>query len=241
MLKQGPGPKGIFGAGVILEAARLADAGNGKQAMMAPVRFYRFVDPKKELLIDEDTVRELLELSQIQAQASGYPLRGDQPELLEALVPTSAPSAHLPRAGESDEEQFDPASVEDARQRTKRTILQRRGQRAFREALLAAYDRKCSITGCPVQDVLEAAHIYPYRGLDTNKVTNGLLLRADLHTLFDCGLIAVDPAEKKVLVAPALRASEYAKLHGRALRSTSSPSQAPSRKALALHRKVCRF
>lgn len=55
-----------------------------------------------------------------------------------------------------------------------------------------AYERRCAVTGCTVEAVLEAAHISPYRGDHTNDVTNGLLLRADIHTMFDCGLIKVD-------------------------------------------------
>jgi len=55
-----------------------------------------------------------------------------------------------------------------------------------------AYERRCAITGCTIDHVLEAAHISPYLGEHTNHVTNGLLLRADIHTLFDRGLIKVD-------------------------------------------------
>ena len=58
-------------------------------------------------------------------------------------------------------------------------------------------------------EVLEAAHILPYRGPDTNKVVNGLLLRADVHTLFDSGLIAVDVKNMTVLVDKSLEGSEY--------------------------------
>src|SRR5262245_9271658 len=71
-------------------------------------------------------------------------------------------------------------------------------------------ERCCAITGCSVRDVLEAAHIHPYRGRERNKVANGLLLRADLHTLFDCGLIAIDAATMTVIVTPSLQNSEYA-------------------------------
>jgi HNH endonuclease len=55
-----------------------------------------------------------------------------------------------------------------------------------------------------VLDVLEAAHIYPYRGDSTNHVANGLLLRADLHTLLDCGLPAIDPDGLRVAMAPSI-------------------------------------
>ena len=122
----------------------------------------------------------------------------------------------------ADSESFDPASVEDARKRILRSIAQRRGQRAFRDSLIAAYEGRCAITGCSIRDVLEAAHIYPYRGPDTNKVTNGLLLRADLHTLFDSGLIAIDSTTMTLVVAPHLQDSEYAAFHGSRLRAPKS-------------------
>ncbi|MBE2321408.1 HNH endonuclease, partial [Solirubrobacter sp. CPCC 204708] len=80
-------------------------------------------------------------------------------------------------------------------------VAQRRGQSTFRNQLLEAYDLRCAITGSNAVAVLEAAHICPYRGDHTNRVDNGLLLRADIHTLFDLGLIWVTP-EHHITVAP---------------------------------------
>jgi hypothetical protein len=94
----------------------------------------------------------------------------------------------------------------DARKRIDQTIVQRQGQPAFRNALMDAYERRCAITGCDVGDVLEAAHISPYLGEHTNRVTNGLLLRADIHTLFDRGLIKVS-REYKVMADASVRAA----------------------------------
>ena len=72
-----------------------------------------------------------------------------------------------------------------------------RAPHKFRDALIGAYAGRCAITGCSVLDILEAAHITPYLGPDTNHVTNGLLLRADLHTLFDtCLLYTSDAADE---------------------------------------------
>jgi predicted restriction endonuclease len=86
-----------------------------------------------------------------------------------------------------------------------------------------------------VSDVLDAAHILPYRGKQTNHVSNGLLLRTDLHTLFDLGLLAIDAKSLKVWIAGGLRDTEYGKLHGRKLRQ---PRQRPSRpNVVALRRK----
>jgi putative restriction endonuclease len=160
---------------------------------VALIRFSQFTDPRKRFLINEKEIRTILADTQVNAQASGDPLKRKQILALEELLPSDSSSNGTIHAGESTEESFDPKNVVDARKLISRTIAQRRGQRTFRDSLIAAYGSKCVISGCGVLDVLEAAHIYPYRGPATNKVSNGLLLRADLHTLFDCNLIAVDP------------------------------------------------
>ncbi|WP_404482023.1 HNH endonuclease [Novosphingobium sp. BL-52-GroH] len=99
----------------------------------------------------------------------------------------------FPLADRSDDlATFDPTNIEDGRRKIERLVTLRQGQRAFRQALLSAYQGRCAISGCDVEEVLEAAHIMPYMGEHTNAVTNGLLLRADLHTLFDLGLIMID-------------------------------------------------
>lgn len=139
--------------------------------------------------------------------------------------------------GEVETASFDPLNLKDARKKVSHMIAQRQGQRAFRDVLLTAYGRKCAITGCSVPDVLEAAHIYPYRGPETNDVTNGLLLRADVHTLFDRGLVAIDVKNMTVLVAPFLQDSEYGTIHGQELRLPQNVAQRPSLEALKMHRR----
>ncbi|MBO1081728.1 HNH endonuclease [Roseomonas sp. 573] len=126
----------------------------------------------------------------------------------------------------------------DAREKVLREIKARRGQKAFRDQLLKAYDGRCAISGCAVLDVLEAVHIVPYRGDNTNHPINGLLLRADLHTLFDCGLIAIDPDTLKVLVASAIKDPSYREFHGHMLRRAIDLRLAPSLAALRHHRKA---
>jgi hypothetical protein len=83
-----------------------------------------------------------------------------------------------------------------------------------------------------VEDVLEAAHIMPYRGKQTSHVSNGLLLRADLHTLFDCGLLTIEPRARTVVIAEALKSSSYAKLAGKPLRPPKDVASGPSTRNL---------
>lgn len=132
---------------------------------------------------------------------------------------------------------FEPGSVVDARRRTVAAVFQRQGQHDFRQKLLAAYGGRCAVTGCDAVDALEAAHIYPYRGLQTNHVTNGLLLRADIHNLFDLGLLAVNSSTMAVMIAPTLVTTTYAELAGRPLRLPSHEWEKPSLEALDVHRK----
>ncbi|WP_188449915.1 HNH endonuclease [Sphingomonas psychrolutea] len=99
---------------------------------------------------------------------------------------------------------FYPTNQEDGHNQIERMVTLRQGQRSFRNSLMAAYERRCAITACEIDEVLEAAHISPYMGEHTNHVTNGLLLRADMHTLFDCGLIKVDP-DLRIIAASHVR------------------------------------
>jgi hypothetical protein len=127
---------------------------------------------------------------------------------------------------------FDPTNLVDARARTLREVVQRRGQSAFRRALVAAYGGRCAVTGCDAEDALEAAHIIGYLGPATNHVTNGLLLRADIHTLFDMGLVAICPDTLRVALAPSLRASSYSVLEGQTVALPAVPAHRPNRESL---------
>jgi len=130
---------------------------------------------------------------------------------------------------------FDPTDVADARRRVSADIVRRRGQPAFRKALLDAYGNACAITGCSLPAVLEAAHVLPYKGDHTNVVSNGLLLRADIHTLFDLGLIAIQSERMVVRVSPELENTEYGRLDGSLLRLPKQNSQRVSQDALDRH------
>jgi len=97
------------------------------------------------------------------------------------------------------------------------------------------YGGRCCITGCDARPALEAAHISPYRGAHTNPLSNGLLLRADIHTLFDMYYLTVDASTVKVRLTNEWQRSQYGSFHGRMLRPPSSPDAFPDRTALAAH------
>jgi putative restriction endonuclease len=72
-------------------------------------------------------------------------------------------------------------------------VRPRLGQGTFRIATIQAYERACAVTGEHSLPALEAAHIRPFAEGGTHDVSNGLLLRADLHRLFDRGYVTVTP------------------------------------------------
>lgn len=179
------------------------------------------------------------------------PAKNVGPEVTGALIkllnlgsPTAVSEATLTRLEHqrelvNDSGFFLPENVEDLRDRALRSIVQRQGQREFRTSLLHAYGSKCAMTGCGVVDVLEAAHIHRYMGKETNLVSNGLLLRADVHTLFDLNLVGVDTPTMRICVAPSLAGSTYEELSGRPLASPTVKGHAVDRLQLERHRALC--
>ena len=95
----------------------------------------------------------------------------------------------------------------------------RRGQRQFREHLLTSQGESCAFTGVAPARVLEAGHLYSYARLGVHQEHGGLLLRRDIHRLFDDGWLAVDPERFRVDVSHELESyPQYAGLHDRPLR-----------------------
>ena len=87
---------------------------------------------------------------------------------------------------------------------TPRLTPQRLGQRAFQAVVFDAYHRRCAVTGAKIRPVLQAAHIRPLPAGGEHRADNGLLLRSDVHTLYDRGYLAVDP-KHRLMVSPRLR------------------------------------
>ena len=81
----------------------------------------------------------------------------------------------------------------------------RLGQGSFRILVADAYQRKCAISGEKTMPVLQAAHIRPYSEDGPHQVSNGLLLRSDIHTLFDAGYITVTP-DYRIMVSKRMNA-----------------------------------
>jgi hypothetical protein len=128
---------------------------------------------------------------------------------------------------------FDPLNILDGRTKILAQVARRQGQATFRKTLFKAYDGRCAITGTAVPSVLQAAHITPYLGVQTNHVTNGLLLRADIHTLFDLKLLRIEPETLRIRISPGLQETIYAQYDGQTLAAPAKASQRPSIAALS--------
>ncbi len=113
--------------------------------------------------------------------------------------------------------------VEDAT--ALRQVVLRRYQTAFRQELLKKRTNCCAISGTSELSVLEAAHIIPFsaRFADRDKLENGLLLRSDIHKLFDAHLISVNPRTRKVEVSDRIGSSDYLGLRGKVVADEVSP------------------
>lgn len=118
-------------------------------------------------------------------------------------------------------------TIIEARRIVLREIAVRRGQVQFRNRLVARYGVRCQISGCAFPGLLEAAHIKPYARSSDNSVRNGLLLRSDLHTLFDLGFLSINPDTLKVKIDVRLRECGYDDFHdaGLFVNGTTGPDR----------------
>ena len=120
-----------------------------------------------------------------------------------------------------------------------RLVEPRLGQGTFRIAVLDAYGRACAVTSEHSLPALEAAHIRSYAESGPHEICNGLLLRADLHRLFDTGYITVTP-ELRLMVGARLRKDyrngrSYYPLHGAQLQVPNVVSHRPAKGFLEWH------
>lgn len=125
--------------------------------------------------------------------------------------PTPRPHENL--RAEPDPEQERALQIE--RERTWRLIEERAGQGPFRDGLIRRDGARCAVTRCPVLRVVEAGHLKPFaehRG-DRENLGNGILLRADIHTLFDRGLMSIDPETRELWIADMLTGTSYERFH----------------------------
>lgn len=97
-------------------------------------------------------------------------------------------------------------------------------QAAFRDALMSLYKGRCVISGCSIPEVLQAAHIIPFSEnvAFRSDVKNGLILRNDIHTLFDRFLLSIRPTDGAIFLADHLKTSGYRNYEGKKLNLKAS-------------------
>lgn len=115
----------------------------------------------------------------------------------------------------------------------------RLGQGAFRALVTETYERRCAITGERALPALDAAHIQPFSKVQTHHVRNGILLRSDVHRLFDAGYVTVTP-EHRVEASRRMKddfndGDNYLELHGRHIWVPESAALQPDPAALRWH------
>ena len=118
-------------------------------------------------------------------------------------------------------------------------VMPRLGQGAFRISVTDAYGRKCAVSGGKVLPALDAAHIQPYAKGGAHQVSNGVLLRRDIHSIFDAGYVTVDE-QYRFVVSNRVKTdfdngNEYRRLHGSALALPTLQSSQPTKDALRWH------
>lgn len=116
---------------------------------------------------------------------------------------------------------------------------QREGQSEFRQKVASAYCHKCCITGESCADLLEAAHIQGYISKESNHIQNGLLLRVDLHKMFDSGLLAIEE-NYRVIVSKIVTSEYYQSFNGKPISLPCDKYNHPSTDALKLKIKELR-
>ena len=120
-------------------------------------------------------------------------------------------------------------------------LVQRRmGQHRFRAGLLERFGATCAVTGVQPEVVLDAAHLYNFAERPVHELDEGLLLRADLHRMFDRLLLTFDPESWTSHVAPGLlaRNTSLRALDGRPIMVPAD--LLPNRALIADHHKTAR-
>src|SRR5262249_45279328 len=118
-------------------------------------------------------------------------------------------------------------------------VRPRLGQGAFRILVTDNYRRRCAISGERTLPALDAAHIRPFAEGGSHEVSNGVLMRRDIHSLFDLGYVTISP-DMKFEVSRKIREEYengryYYSLHGTSIQMPDDASRQPNRSALTWH------
>ncbi|MCM3869983.1 MAG: HNH endonuclease [Pyrinomonadaceae bacterium] len=132
------------------------------------------------------------------------------------------------------------AAQESARYGTPTLVAPRLGQGSFRAIITDTYRYRCAISSERTLPVLQAAHIRPYAEGGQHELSNGLLLRSDLHTLFDKHYLTIEPTQKTIIVSRRIREQftngrDYYALNNHPIAQPADALALPSTENLAYH------
>ncbi|MFZ3199539.1 MAG: HNH endonuclease signature motif containing protein [Candidatus Acidiferrales bacterium] len=231
LLEQGK-RRGIFGRGTIAGKRK-----KGNNRWNALIRFDRshddvLRDPDEEgFLVDESFLRSLCVLQKRSPiRAAGMPLGKDAARAIDRKI------LDFVTIGPGGTTLTDETAQEVARLKKMIEQLIRPDQRRFSEKVRKIYPKGCAVTGCVTPAALEAAHIKTQKGRDGNSPRNGILLRSDIHRLFDRFLITLSEDGTKIETSPELTDRGYTALKTVTVaRPVGGPP--PSAKNIREHRK----
>ena len=177
------------------------------------------------------------EFSRYNQQGQGFDTAEDAGRLLWAAVSerlVAKPPPHLETATATK------AAFESGGFGKPQIVYPRLGQGSFRVLVTEVYERRCAITGERTLPVLDTAHIMPYSVCQRHELSNGILMRSDLHRLFDGGYLTIDPRDRKVVVSRRIReefenGKEYYRLEGQAIREPRDPAFRPLTENIEYH------
>ena len=178
----------------------------------------RHVGPRTVRLADSDPDGQVLLIL----------VEGEEARVWQACLARANESAPSPSVAEPTPRYGDPILVRP-----------RIGQGIFRVAITEVYSGACAVTGEHSLPALEAAHIRPFGDGRPHDISNGLLMRADLHRLFDRGYLTVAP-DARIEISSRLKADfhngkSYYPLHGEESRFPKRESDRPAREHLEWH------
>jgi putative restriction endonuclease len=224
------------------EAFREANGAHSLPQMRARIARYRNADPgdRSDFVIGCRILTQPFFLSEadwIPVPASWAPnivsFKTYNTDDAEGLALWNAVNERVSRSAE------DPDLQRRGRYGEPQLIRPRLGQGAFRVLVTDTYKRRCVVTEERTLPALEAAHIRPYVDGGEHEARNGLLLRRDIHSLFDAGYVTVTP---DLLFEVSRRIREefdngrhYYELHGQSIREPDDPSLRPDPAALNWH------
>lgn len=119
-------------------------------------------------------------------------------------------------------------------------VKPRIGQGTFRINVSRAYANECVLSGTKVTPALDAAHIKPFSEGGNHSIQNGILLRKDIHSVFDAGFATFDE-NRRFVVSPQVKqifnnGHEYRRLHGKEMRLPVNPDWMAAEEYLSWHR-----